>query len=166
MRGKQGGGAAAERVPVRGITTTAARIAWLVLALVALAACRRAPAEQQVRDAIATAAAAARANDARGVLAVVSRDFTGDHGDLDRQGLRRLLALRALRNDRTGVLVGPIRFERMGSRAVARFDLVLTGGTAGSLLPERSAIYAMVTAWREEDGRWVCYSAEWTGSGS
>lgn len=127
-----------------------------------LAACQRTPDEQQVRDAIAAAATAARGNDVRGVLAVVSDEFTGNDGDFDKRALHQLLALRALRQDRTGVLAGPITFERAGDRIVARFNLVLTGGKPGDLLPDQSAIYAMSTAWRREGGDWKCYSATWS----
>ncbi len=143
----------------------AACLVGLVLVACALAACQRAPAEQQVRQAIEAAATAARANDTSGALAVVSDDFTGNEGELDRQGLRRLLAVRALRQDRTGVLIGPVSFQRRGDRIVAKFSLVLTGGKPGDLLPDAHAILAMTTAWRRDGGKWVCYSATWTQAG-
>lgn len=133
-----------------------------LLLVAALTACHHAPAEQQVRKAIESAAAAARANDPSGVLAVVRDDFTGNDGDLDRRGLHRLLALRALRQDRTGILLGPISFERKGDRIVAHFKLVLTGGKPGDLLTDQSSIRTMTTAWRREDGEWRCYSANWS----
>lgn len=138
--------------------------AFLVLVACAFVSCHRVPAEQQIRQAIDSAAAAARANDTSGVLAAVSDDFTGNDGELDRHGLRRLLALRALRQDRTGVLIGPASFEHRGGRIVAKFNLVLTGGRPGDLPPGQSAIYAMTTAWRREDGHWRCYSAMWRGT--
>ena len=137
----------------------------LTLVAWALFGCHRAPAEQQIRHSIDAAAAAARANDTSGVLAVVSDDFTGNEGELDRQGLRRLLAVRALRQDRTGVLIGPVSFQRRGDRIVAKFNLVLTGGKPGDLLPDAHAILAMTTAWRRDGGKWVCYSATWTQAG-
>ncbi len=133
----------------------------MVLVLCVFTACHRTPPEQQIRHASDSAAVAARANDTSGVLAVVGDDFTSNNGELDRRGLRQLLALRALRQDRTGVLVGPVSFERKGDRIIAKFNLVLTGGKPGDLLPDQSAIYAMVTAWRREDGEWVCYNAAW-----
>lgn len=142
-----------------------ARAACLALLACMLAACQRIPAEQQVAQAIGAAAAAARANDTSGVLAVVSDDFAGNDGELDRQGLRRLLAVRALRQDKTGVLVGPLSFERKGDRVVARFNLVLTGGKPGDLLPGAHAILAMTTAWRRDGRHWVCYSATWQQRG-
>ena len=133
----------------------------LVLAMLVLAACHRAPAEQQIRQAIDAAATAARANDTRGVLAVVSEDFSGNDGEMDRHGLRQLLAVRALRQDKTSLLIGPVSFEHRGDRIIARFNLVLTGGQSGDLLPDRSAIYAMITAWRREGSHWRCYNAYW-----
>lgn len=130
---------------LRGCRLAVLAVGLLGLALV-LGACHRTPAEQQVRAAIDSAAAAARANDVKGVLAVVSDDFAGNQGDLDRDGLRRLLAVRALRQDRTGVLVGPVTFTHRGDRIVADFNLVLTGGRPDTLLPEQSSIYKMTTA--------------------
>ena len=141
----------------------ALRIVGLMLAVCAMAACHRAPAEQQIRQAIDAAAAAARTNDTSGVLAVVADDFTGNDSDFDKRGLRQLLAVRALRQDKTGVLIGPVSFEHKGDRIVAKFNLVLTGGKPGDLLPDQSAIYAMTTAWRNEGSHWRCYSAEWSG---
>ncbi|WHZ17867.1 MAG: hypothetical protein OJF55_000016 [Rhodanobacteraceae bacterium] len=146
----------------RAACRQAVRAVWVLLFAAALAACHRTPAEQQIREAIDAAAAAARADDTSGVLAVVSDDFTGNEGDLDRDGLRRLLALRALRQDKTGVLVGPVTFEHKGDRIVAKFNLVLTGGKPDDLLPDQSAIYAMTTAWRREGSHWRCYAAAWS----
>ncbi|HKZ11377.1 MAG TPA: hypothetical protein VJL61_11820 [Rhodanobacteraceae bacterium] len=134
----------------------------LALLVWTFAGCHRAPAEQQVRKAIDAVAVAARANDTHGVLDLVSDDFTGNEGALDRRGLRQLLAVRALRQDKTGVLVGPVSFEHRGERIVAKFNLVLTGGKPGDLLPDQSAVYAMTTAWRREGGEWKCYSASWS----
>ena len=138
----------------------AAALGTLVL-FALLTACHRAPAQQQIRHAIDVATAAARANDPAGVLAVVSDDFVGNDGELDRRGLRQFLALRALRHDRTGVLTGPVTFDRTGDRAVARFNLVLTGGESGDLLPGHATILAMTTAWRRDGGKWLCYNATW-----
>lgn len=166
MQARQAARAAGNRVArLRGSrcrTVHWTRVAATVLVVVAmLAGCRRTPAEQQVRSAIDSAASAARANDAPGVLAVVSGQFDGNGGELDRRGLRQLLALRALRQDHTGVLVGPISFARRGDRVIATFNLVLTGGKHGDLLPEQSQVLAMTTAWRREGGTWVCYNASW-----
>jgi hypothetical protein len=147
---------------VHACTRHLAHAAALLLLVWVFAGCHRTPAEQQVHEAIDAAAAAARTNDTHGVLDVVSNDFTGNEGELDRRGLRQLLAVRAMRGDKTGLLVGPVSFEHRGDRIVAKFNLVLTGGKPGDLLPEQSAIYAMTTAWRREGGEWKCYSASWS----
>lgn len=132
----------------------------LLLAL-ALPGCHHGSDEDQVRQAIASAASAARDNDSGGVLAQVSDDFIGDDGDLDRRGLKRMLVVRAFRHDSTGVLIGPISVERQGDRLVATFTLTLTGGKPGSLLPDRADVFAMSTAWKREGRDWRCYSATW-----
>lgn len=134
----------------------------VALLLPALAGCHRMPDEEQVRQAIASAATAARSNEAGGVLDAVSDDFTGNDGDLDRRGLRQLLAVRAFRHDSTGVLIGPIAIEHSGDRLIAHFTLTLTGGKPDSLLPDQAAVYAMTTAWRRDSGHWRCYVATWS----
>jgi ketosteroid isomerase-like protein len=147
-----------------GVFTKQAFAALAVLACLALGACHRTPDEQQVREAIATAAAAARGNDADGVLAVVSDDFVGNDGELDRHGLKQMLALRAFRKDSTGVLVGPVSIERQGDRLIASFTLTLTGGKPDSLLPDQADVYEMRSAWRKDSGEWHCYSASWSSA--
>jgi hypothetical protein len=137
------------------------RAFWVVFAMLALVGYHHAPAEQQIRQAIDVAATAARANDTHGVLAIVSDDFSGNDGELDHHGLRQLLAVRALRQDKTGLLIGPVSFEHRGDRIVAKFNLVLTGGKPGDLLPDQSAVYAMTTAWRREGSHWRCFNAHW-----
>lgn len=132
-----------------------------VLLLSLTSGCHRTPDEEQVRQAIASAAKAARNNDAEGVLAHVSKDFVGNEGDFDHRDLQRFLVLRALRHDNTGVLVGPVSVKWQGERLIATFTLTLTGGNPRSLLPDRVGVYAMNTAWRREGSHWRCYSADW-----
>lgn len=133
----------------------------VVMAVPQLAGCHRTSDEEQIRQNIAAAAGAARDDDTAGVLDVVSEDFTGNDGDLDRHGLRQLLALRVLRHDSTGVLVGPVSVERQGDRLIATFTLTLTGGKPDSLMPDQIAVYAMTTAWRRDGSKWRCYNATW-----
>lgn len=144
------------RTPTRGLAALA-----LLLILAAVSACHHGSDEDQVRQAIASAAAAARDNDADGVLAQVSDDFVGNDGDLDRHGLKQMLVLRAFRQDSTVVLVGPVSVERQADRLVATFTLTLTGGKTGSVLPEQADVFEMSTAWKSESGHWRCYSATW-----
>lgn len=133
----------------------------LLAALPVLSGCHHGSAEDQVRQAIASAATAARDNDPDGVLAQVSDDFIGNDGDLDRHGLKRMLVVRAFRHDSTVILVGPISVEHQGDRLIATFTLTLTGGKPDSLLPDQADVFEMHTAWKRERGKWRCYSAIW-----
>ncbi|HJU08818.1 MAG TPA: hypothetical protein VJ727_10105 [Rhodanobacteraceae bacterium] len=146
------------------LDTRRAFAALVFSACIALGACHRTPDEQQVREAIASAVTAVRNNDADGVLAFVSDDFVGNDGELDRQGLKQMLVLRAFRKDSTGVLVGPVSIERQGDRLIASFTLTLTGGKPDSLLPDQADVYEMRSAWRKASGRWRCYSASWSSA--
>jgi ketosteroid isomerase-like protein len=148
----------------RGCRDRAFRDLFALMSLFAVAAlpgCRHGTDEDQVRQAITSAATAARDNDADGVLAQVSDDFVGNDGDLDRHGLKQMLVLRAFRHDSTGVLIGPISVERQGDRLIATFTLTLTGGKPDSLLPDQADVFSMSTAWRREGREWRCYSATW-----
>ena len=143
------------------VLRTFAGLAFLCVLAMLCVGCHRTSDEVQVREAITAAATAARDNDADGVLGTTSDDFIGHDGVMDRHGLRQMLALRALRHDSTGVLVGPITVERQGDRLVATFTLTLTGGRTDSLLPDQADLFDMTTAWRREGRHWRCYSANW-----
>lgn len=129
-------------------------------ALVAiLAGCHRTPDEAQVRAAIGDAAHAAEQADAGGTVASLSDDFDGNAGSLDRRNLGNLIRLAHLRGEHLGVTLGPVTVERRGERMIARFTASLTQGTR--LLPDAAGVYRIETAWRKDDGQWVCYSATW-----
>lgn len=141
-----------------------ARVAGLLTALIVLiagvSACRHTPDEEQVRQAIAAVSRAAEAGSANGVIAPLSEDFDGNSGELDRRSLGNMIRLVALRGEHVGVTTGPVSLEHRGSRIVATFTVALTSGS-GALLPGRLGVYRVESAWREEDGRWRCYSASW-----
>jgi hypothetical protein len=136
---------------------------WVFCALVGvlagLAACRQAPDEVRVREAIAASAEAAEAADAGGVVEPLSDDFDGNGGRLERKNFANLVRLARLRGERIGVTVGPIAVERRGERLLARFTVSLTQGTR--LLPDAAGVYQAETAWRLEGDDWRCYSATW-----
>lgn len=127
--------------------------------LLFLAACSSTPAEQQIREAIETAATAAQDTDAGTFGEVLSDDFDGNHGELDRQRLINMLRVQRLRGAKPGVHLGPVQMKARGERYVATFTASLTGG--GRILPDRIGIYTIETAWKQIDGDWRCYSATW-----
>lgn len=131
----------------------------LMLALAGLTACHRTPDEIRVRAAIASVAEAAERGVARDVLAPLSEDFDGNGGELDRRALGNLVRVFALRGEHIGVTVGPVAVERRGERLVATMTVALTGG--GRLLPDQGGRYRVQSAWRQQDGQWLCYTATW-----
>jgi len=129
------------------------------LSALLLVACHRAPDEQQIRDAIAAMEQAVEACRPRDFMAYVSSGFSGNDGNVDRDGLANILRVEVLRNDKVGVALGPTEVELQGSRAVVHVTATLTGGKGW--LPERGAIYAITSGWRKEGGDWKCYNASW-----
>lgn len=133
---------------------------WVLPALlILLAACSSTPDEQQIRDAIQTAATAAESADAGAFGDVLSDDFDGNKGELDRSRLINMLRVQRLRGAKPGVLLGPVTIEARGNRYVANFTATLSGG--GRILPDRIGVYTIETAWKQVDGDWRCYSATW-----
>lgn len=121
--------------------------------------CRHASGEQRVRDAIAASAQAARASDARALVAFVEDDFSGNAGELDRSTLRNMVRALALQRASIGVQLGSITTETRGSRIVAKFAVTLTSGNR--MLPAQTGSYQVETAWRADSGEWRCYTASW-----
>ena len=133
-------------------------VGLLVLPL-ALSACRHIPGEEQVRQAIAAVANAAEAGSASGVTKLLSDDFDGNHGELDRHTLANLVRITALRGERVGVTAGPIGIAQHGERMVATFTVTLS--RRDRVLADHMGLYQIESAWRKEDGEWRCYSASW-----
>ncbi|MEO8779090.1 MAG: hypothetical protein ABI389_10530 [Rhodanobacter sp.] len=139
------------------------RVTWLLVGLVVLplvlSACRRAPDDEQVHQAIAALSNAAQAGSASGVTKPLSDDFDGNRGELDRATLANLVRIAALRGEHIGVTVGSIGIEHRGKRMVATFTVTLS--RRSGLLPEHMGLYQVESAWRREGGEWRCYSASW-----
>lgn len=134
------------------------------LAIVALAAgCARAPDEVQIRSSIQTMRSAAEARQTAGVIGEIADDFTGNNGEIDRDGLSRLLKFQFLRNESIGVAIGAIDVAVDGDRATAKFAVTFSDASR-RWLPGGSETYAIVSGWRREGSRWICYNASWTQS--
>jgi hypothetical protein len=127
--------------------------------LASLAACRRAPDEAQVREAIAVSAEAAEAGKAGDTVAVLTEDFEGNGGALDRRALANLVRVYALRGQKVHALMGPTTVDKRGDRLVATFTVTLTAGAG--VLPDHAGAYEVETGWRKEGGEWRCFTATW-----
>ena len=135
----------------------AATVVAVCLAL--LAGCAREPAEQRLRTTIDELEAAVIERRPGDFMERVAVDFVGDQG-LDRAAMHNLLRAQLLRNAKIGVTRGPLDVQMQGERATVKFKLVLTGG-AGGLVPERAQGYAVTSGWRDVDGEWELFLAEW-----
>ena len=125
-----------------------------------LAACGREPPEQRLRTTFAAMQENVEAGRPGDFMDAVAVDFVGN-GGLDRPGLERLLKGQLLLNAKVGIQPGLLRVEMgEGGTATVRFTVLLTGGNRG-LLPERGQMQEVVTGWREQDGEWQVYSADW-----
>ena len=131
----------------------------LLLALFSMGCARSAP-EQAVRAQLQALQTAIDARDAAAVEALLADDFIGNEG-LDRRGAKRMAAGLFLRYRDVAASLGPVEVELRGDAdAVARFNLLATGGDGG-LLPENGQAYRVETGWRYADGEWKLRSASW-----
>ncbi|WP_426689865.1 hypothetical protein [Rhodanobacter ginsengiterrae] len=136
------------------------RLLACAVIVLTLSACRQSSDEAQVRAAIDAAAQAAQAGSASDLGVPISEDFDGNAGELDRRSLTAMVRLLSLRGEHVGVTMGPVSIEHRGERMVANFTVTLTRGS-GRLLPDQLGVYQVESAWRDEDGRWRCYTAKW-----
>lgn len=142
------------------------RSQYAALALLALIfavgmpACSRPSDEQQLRAALAEMQEAMEAGKPADFMRHIADDFTGAQGGVDREGLHNVLRGQVLANARIGVSLGPIDVELQDSRATVQVTATFTGGS-GRWLPERGAMYRIVSGWRRQSGRWLCVNARW-----
>lgn len=134
------------------------------LAIVAMAVgCARPPDEVQIRSSIEAMRSAAEARQPGGVVGEIADDFTGNNGEIDRDGLSRLLKFQFLRNESIGVAIGAIDVAVDDDRATAKFAVTFSDASR-RWLPGGSEAYAIVSGWRREGSRWICYNATWAPS--
>lgn len=126
--------------------------------LLVLAACSRSTPEQALRTRITQMQQGVEQREPARVIAPLAGDFLGN-GGMDRQALERLLRAQLLLNQRIEVVLGPLDVRIDGQRAQADFTVALAGGN-GRLF-ERGRIHQVSTHWREQDGQWQLYRAQW-----
>jgi hypothetical protein len=141
-----------------GVWFRAVFTALLSVALAIAAGCAKEPPEAALRATIAGMQAAAEARDADALADAVSEEFVGPDG-MDRDQLRRTMAVAWLRDKTIGVQLGPLDVELVGDRARVEFTVGTRGGEGW--LPERGQLHQVKTAWRLEGGDWKLISATW-----
>jgi len=120
--------------------------------------------EERIRKLLLEAARAAEEGRPRDAVLPLSEHFSG--GGLDRDGVRRLVALETLRGSWTSVTVAGMAVEVDGDRARAAFHLVAARGGAGrrlaDLLPAEANAFRVAcelererAGFRVVRGRWA-----------
>ena len=74
------------------------------MALSMLVGCHRTPDEQRIRESIAAMQKAVEAGQPRDFMSYISKDFTGNDGSVDREGLMNVLRVEVLRNEKVEVI--------------------------------------------------------------
>lgn len=150
----------AKRLPmIRQTRLRWPKAALILFGLAALAACRHDTPEAALRaqmEEMRTAASELRTAD---FMEGVAADFIGNEG-MDRAALHNMLRLQMLGKAKIGATTGPLEVDMQGDRATVRFTAVLTGG-GGRFFPDSAQAYAITSGWRNEDGRWRVYYAQW-----
>ena len=134
--------------------------------LIVLGSCARTPDEERIRAALDAMQRAAQTRRPADVLQYVASDFIGNNGDLDRDDLAQMLRMQVLRRDGVAISMGPTDVVIDDDRATAKFEIRVSDPT-GRWIPGGGETYRIVSAWRREDGTWLCYNATWSsGSGA
>lgn len=142
--------------------TTFGYCRWLlVLAVLAtlLAGCSRETPDMRLRASVEQMHSALEERDPAGFMEYVAADFSGN-GGMDRAALHNLLRAQLLANARIGATLGPLQVQLHDDHATVRFHVVLTGSD-NRVLPERAGGYSVTSGWRDEDGHWRAYYADW-----
>lgn len=125
-----------------------------------LLGCGREPPEQRLRATLAQMQGAVEAGKTAQFIQPVADDFVGNSG-MDRAQLEQLLRAQLLLNRNVGVHIGPVSIDITDDTAVVRFSVGLTGGQ-GRFMPERGQLQSITSGWRDVDGQWQLYYAQWT----
>jgi hypothetical protein len=136
----------------------------LALFVSLLAACRTPPPEQRLRAQIQQMQLSIEQRRPKDVLAGVAEDFVGNAG-MDRAGLAAMLRGQLMLHADINVIIGPLDIDLNHSHAQVAFTVMVTGGAAGRL-PASGRLQAVRSHWREVDGRWLLYSAQWKDASS
>ncbi len=157
---------------MRGARRTVSNLSWscrgstnvcaifvAALMLSSLVGCSRSPPEDRLRARVAAMQEALETGRPSDFVAGIAEDFTGESG-LDREGVRNLLRVQVLRNERIGASLGPMTVEMHGERATVTFTALLTGGRGG-LLPDNARAWSVRSGWRDGPDDWQMIHAEW-----
>lgn len=135
----------------------------LLLLVLALGACARPSDEAQIRAAIGEMQQAIETGKPADFMRHIADDFTGDGGNIDKQGLHNFLRGQALTHTSIGITLVSTDVELQDDRATVKLTVTMTGGS-GRWLPERGSVQQIESGWRRQGGDWLCVNAQWQRS--
>lgn len=116
--------------------------------------------EQKIIGTINAMEALAEEGNRRGFMSMVSEDFQGQLGVLNKDGFFRFMIMQWNVNQRIYFQLGPIHvWSDTPGMADAEFSGLVTGGRG--LLPERGQFYQFRTRWVQDGNDWLLIEAEW-----
>ncbi|NDK37367.1 nuclear transport factor 2 family protein [Pseudoxanthomonas gei] len=131
----------------------------ILLLLAGLVACKRDTPEAALRVQLAQMQAAVGERRAGDFMQAVASGFSGNDC-MDRAALHNLLRMQAHGNSALIVTTGPVQVQMHGQQATMKFKAHLAGGS-GRLLPDSAQTYSITSGWRQEEGEWRAYYAQW-----
>lgn len=134
-------------------------VAACMLVSLLVVACGRTPPEQRLREQLSSMQQALEQRRAGDFMDGVAADFGGEQG-MDRAALQQAVRAQVLANANIGLTLGPAQVEMHGDRATVTFSAMATGGS-GRFLPDSAQAWDVTTAWRDQDGQWRLYYAQW-----
>ncbi len=147
-------------------TVDRCRFLLCTMCLLVLAACAPTPPEAGIRAAVDDIAHALDAHDNAAVRAYLTDTFQGgpaaEPGQLDKAGVRRLLAGYFLRYRNIGVVISGLTITPLAhdpTQAWSDATVLLTG--AEGLVPETGRLYKVRGLWTQSDGDWRLVQLTW-----
>ena len=121
------------------------------LAILQLACSPDSP-ESKIRKAFESSVTAVEAGDAGAAVAILDEGFRGPEGMNKAEA--RVYLMGWLRNEKVGVTVVAQKVEVRGGQATQVVDLLLTGRSGGSLLPQESSRRTLQLRWTLSGKTW------------
>lgn len=121
------------------------RSVTLFPAVLLLLSCSPDSPETKIRKAFDTAVKAVEAGDAAGAVEILDPSFKGPEGMTKAEA--RVYLLGWFRHEKIGVTVVAQKLEVRGNQALQGVDLVLTGRSGASLLPQESSRRTLHLRW-------------------
>lgn len=130
--------------------------------LLPLFACSKSSDEEQISQAIAAMANAVETNKPAELTEYLHDDFRANHGEMNAQQVKQLLAIHGLQHQSMSVTIlsSKTRIDPVYTDRAETTLSVVTTASAGGLLPNDGSARVVTLQWRK-DADWKILSADW-----